>query len=593
MYFRNPKIARSISFFSKPLQGFGARVLGVWGLIFSLSLPAQDLLPKNYFINPLGIPITLAGTFGEIRTDHYHTGLDIRTEGREGLPVHAAAKGYVSRIVVSPYGYGNALYITHPDGFVTVYGHLNRFNNAITTYVKERQYKEEKYIQDITLAQGTFNVNQGDTIAFSGSTGAVEGPHLHFEIRDAKTEDPINPMLAGYTTVDNLPPIIRGIALYPLDDSSTVNGKHQPLYIKTEKKGNYYVLNYSNNISAYGSIGVGINCYDVADKVESHNGPYSKILKDDNDTIYYSRMDILNFATIRYINGHVDYAAIHNRIDTLEYSFLQDNDKLNIYKKLVNKGRIDFKSGKAHNLEYVINDFNGNTSTLEFKVKGDERPSKIYHDTTPYLAIAKWEKPFEYAGKGMKIEIPAGALFNNLHFRYTTDTTNSHTEISPVYNIQDNNTPLSATYTLMLKPNPDLPDSLMKKAVVVRLDGKKKNSIGGKWENGYMTVNPKYFGSYVVMLDLYRPVIKPLNIFEGKDMSHESNIVFEVTDNLSGVSYYRATVDDKWILLQSNPKNNTLYYNFDEHVGKGKHHLRLAVSDAVGNTSVYETEFIR
>lgn len=176
-------------------------------LLLSSLLRAQDTLPKNYFINPLDIPISLAGTFGEIRSDHYHTGIDIRTDGKEGLPVHAAAKGYVSRIVVSPYGYGNALYLTHPNGYVSLYGHLSHFNRAITSYVKNKQYSEEKYRQDIPVFPGQFAVNKGDTIAFSGSTGASEGPHLHFEIRNAKNDDPINPLLAGYVVEDTQAPL--------------------------------------------------------------------------------------------------------------------------------------------------------------------------------------------------------------------------------------------------------------------------------------------------------------------------------------------------------------------------------------------------
>jgi len=562
-------------------------------IYISFSLRGQEILPQNYFINPLDIPLSLAGTFGEIRSDHYHTGIDIRTDGKEGLTVRAVAKGYISRIVVSPYGYGNAVYITHADGYVTLYGHLSRFNRAITNYVKSKQYAQEKYQQDINVPPGQFNVNQGDTIAFSGSTGAAEGPHLHFEIRDAKNEDPINPLLAGYKVVDNLAPIIKGIALYPLNDSSSINGSHQPLYIKAGKINNRYVIAANTTIHAYGSIGVGISCYDIAEGTDNRNGPYIKILKDNNDTIYYSRMDELSFATMRFINGHIDYAAMHSRIDTIEYSFLQDNDKLNIYKKIVNRGRINCKINKNHAMEYVISDYNGNTSTLAFTILGEEKKPPIYHDTAKYLAIANWREPFNYEDKGIKIQIPAGALFNTMHFHYSMDTLRSNTEISPIYNIQNENTPLAINYTLMIKPKPDLSDSIMKKAIVVRLEGDRKVSIGGTWSNGYMTVHPKNFGRYAIMLDIYRPVIKPVNIFKGKDMAHDKEIAFEVSDNLSGVKYFRGTVDGKWILMEFNPKNNYVYYTFDEHVGKGAHHLRLVVSDEVGNTSVYETEFTR
>ncbi len=557
------------------------------------SLHAQDTLPQHYFINPLDIPISLAGTFGEIRTDHYHMGIDIRTQEREGLAVHAAANGYISRIVVSPSGYGNCIYVTHPNGYITLYGHLSRFNSTLTKYVRKKQYAEEKYQQDIAVPAGLFNMKQGDTLGFSGSTGAAEGPHLHFEIRNAKNDDPINPLLAGYKYADNIAPIINGIAIYPLNDSSSINGKHEPLYIKVEKKNNHYRLLGDTNIYASGSIGVAVSCYDMADSAESHNGPYMKILSDNSDIIYYTKMNVLSFATSHFVNGHIDYAAMRKHSDTYEYSFLQDNDKLKIYKKLVNKGRIDCLKGQNHRMEYTISDFNGNTSTVAFTIQGDSRMPKIYHDTAKYVAVASYDKPFEYSGSGMKIQIPAGALFNNLHFRYSVEQGEGGTEISPVYNIQDENIPLSANYTLMLKPKPDLPDSLMRKAVVVRLEGNSHSSIGGHWENGYMTVRPKSFGKYVIMIDLYRPTIKPVNIYKGKDMSRETEMAFEVTDNLAGVGFYRATVDGKWILMEANPKENEVYYTFDEHVSKGKHHLKLVVSDAVGNTSVYETDFTR
>ncbi len=562
-------------------------------LLLSSLLRAQDTLPKNYFINPLDIPISLAGTFGEIRSDHYHTGIDIRTDGKEGLPVHAAAKGYVSRIVVSPYGYGNALYLTHPNGYVSLYGHLSHFNRAITSYVKNKQYSEEKYRQDIPVFPGQFAVNKGDTIAFSGSTGASEGPHLHFEIRNAKNDDPINPLLAGYVVEDTLAPIIKGIALYPLNDSSTINGIHQPFYCKVKKVHKQYKLDSDEPIRAYGSIGAGISCYDVAEGSDNRNGPYIKLLKDNGDTIYYSRMNILSFLTMRFINGHIDYAAMHDQIDTIEYSFLQDNDKLNIYKKLVNKGRIDCKTNMIQTLEYMISDYNGNTSRVAFNIIGDKQPLSIYNDTAKYAAIANWRTNFDYSGKGMKIEIPAGDLFNNMKFYYSEDSSKGNMEVSPIYNIQNENIPLSANYTLMLKPNPGLPDSLLKKAVVVRLEGNGKNSIGGKWEDGYMVVHPKNFGRYVIMLDLYRPVIKPVNIYKGKNMGHDDKVAFEITDNLSGIGSYRCTVDGKWVLMEFNPKNNQIYYTFDEHVAKGTHHLQLVVSDEVGNTSVYKTDFVR
>jgi hypothetical protein len=208
--------------------------------------------------------------------------------------------------------------------------------------------------------------------------------------------------------------------------------------------------------------------------------------------------------------------------------------------------------------------------------------------------MAYYSEPFEYSGNGMKIQIPAGALFNNMPFRCKVTAANNSNEISPIYTIQDENTPLSANYTLKLKPNPGVSDTLLKKAVVVRLDDNKKESpVGGHFDSGYMTIHPKVFGKYVIMVDRIPPEIKPVNIFKGKNMSRDSIMAFEVTDNLSGLGSFRGTVDGKWILMEYNPKNNLIYYTFDEHVSKGHHHLRLLVNDEVGNSRVYETEFTR
>ncbi|HXB11073.1 MAG TPA: M23 family metallopeptidase [Bacteroidia bacterium] len=562
-------------------------ILGVWGVSI-----AQTNYPKNYFINPLDLSITLAGTFGEVRSNHFHTGLDIRTDSREGLVVHAAADGYISRINVSPYGYGNALYITHPNGFVTVYGHLSRYNDAIARYVKKKQYEMHRYALDLYLKAGDMPVKKGDTVAFSGSTGAAEGPHLHFEIRDEKTEDPLNPLLFGYTYADRIPPNIIGICIYPLNDSSNVNGKHTPLYLKAVKKESHYALVTDSAIKAYGKIGVGVRTYDMADGVESHNGPYTQVLTDDKDTVYYSQMSELSFSSIHYVNGHIDYEAFRKRTETIEHSFLQDNDRLDIYKKIKNRGRISFTNGQVQHLQYTISDFTGNASILPFDIHAEAHMGSIFHDTVKYASTVYWKKSFDYTYKGMSIHIPADITFQNIRFYCSDEETDMHT-LCPIYHVQNTYTPLNSSYTLRLKPAAKLPDSLVRRAVMVQIDGKHLNSLGGVWDSGYMTAHPKTFGDFSLMLDLSRPTVKPLNIYKDKDMSKSSSIEFQISDNLSGIASYNAYVDDKWILMEFNPKKDMIYYTFDEHVTQGKHKLKLVVTDNVGNINIYQVDFTR
>lgn len=562
-------------------------------LAISLYSTAQTKYPQNYFRNPLDIPITLAGTFGEIRSNHFHTGLDLKTEEREGLIVHAAADGYVSRINVSGYGYGNALYITHPNGYVTVYGHLSRYNDVIMKYLRKIQYERQRFSVDIQLKPGEIPVKKGDTVAYSGSTGGAEGPHVHFEIRDEKSEDPLNPMLFGLTTIDHEAPVVRGICIYPLNDSSNVNGKHTPLYLAATRKGHDYVIeNGDSVIHVYGKIGVGLSSYDMGEVGTGHNGPYAQLLLDGNDTVYLSKMDELSFGSIHYVNGHVDYKAFKKDSRTIEHSFQTDNDALDIYKKITHRGRITCKGGQAHHMEYIVSDFNGNTTSIPFTLQSDTRVGTISHDSLHSVATIHWRKDFDYEVRGMLLHIPERVLFEDIRFSCSVDTSSLHV-YSAVYRIGDKYTPFNNTYTLSIKPSAPLPDSVLKRAVIVQIDGSHASYIGGSLEHGYIVAHPKNFGSFAIMMDNERPTVKPINIYKNKDMSRSAAIEIEITDNLSGIATFNAYVDGQWILMEYNPKKNMIYYTFDEHVGPGKHHLKLVVVDNVGNTNIYQTDFTR
>lgn len=572
-----------VSIFSKSIY------LLLMALLVSF-VPLQDNYPKNYFINPLNISMHLAGTFGEIRSNHFHTGIDIKTRGEEGLVVHAAADGYISRIAVSPYGYGNALYITHPNGFVTLYGHLSRYYTKIAVAVKIRQYAVEKFAVEFYPDANEIPVKKGDTVAFTGSTGSVEGPHLHFEIRKADNEDPLNPFLFGYKCADREAPIIKGVAIYPLDDSASVNGSHRPLYFQTYKYNNDYRLKMDSVISANGKIGIGINTFDIEDTDGNHNGVYSILLTDNNDTIYQSKMNELSFSTSHYVNGHVDYPEYIRNGATFEYSFLQDNDKLNIYSRLKSRGWINCKSENIHRLQYSVSDFNGNKTSLFFALNSTEIPIAVIKDSTKYQGFIYWKNAFEYHAAKMSIEIPAGAVFKNMPFHITVDSSNKRS-ISYEYNIEDRYTPLNTSFTLRIKPVAQLSDSLKKKVVMVCIDAKR--CLTGTWENGYYVANPRVFGRYALRLDVTKPIITPLNVHNGKDMSKDKSINFEISDNISGIGSFNGYVDGKWILMEYYPKKNLIYYTFDEHVPPGKHHFLLRVSDAVGNTDTYGFDFIR
>ena len=458
--------------------------------------------------------------------------------------------------------------------------------------MRKVQYEKQKFSIDVYLTATEIPVKKGDTVAFSGSTGGAEGPHLHFEIRDEKTEDPLNPMLFGLTTVDHEPPVIRGICIYPLNDSSNVNGKHEPLYIYAIRKGKQYVPQADSEIEVYGKIGVGLSTYDMGEVGTGHNGPYSQILTDGSDTVCWQEMDELSFGSIHYVNGHVDYKAYKKEDRTIEHSFQTDNDELGIYRELEHRGKINCVKGQLHHMGYTVSDFNGNTSTIEFTLKSSTKVGTIYHDSIPGSIMIHWKKDFDYQLKGLSVHIPARVIFEDTRFHCRVDTSSMHL-YSPVYTIGNPYVPFNNNYTISIQTSAPLPDSLMRRAVVVQIDGKHVNSLGGNYEKGAMVAHPKTFGSFAIMMDNARPLIEPLNIYKNKDMSKTSSIEIKITDNLSGIANFNVHVDGKWILMEYNPKRDLIYYTFDEHVGPGKHHLKLYVVDNVGNTNIYETDFTR
>src|ERR1043165_6921117 len=286
------------------------------------TLFAQENYPKNDFRSPVDTAISLAGNFGEIRPNHFHAGFDIRTNGREGMPVYAVADGYVSRIKISAYGYGKALYISHPNGYTTVYGHLRELDSDIGLFLKKLQYAKQAFEVDTLLSPGVLPVKKGELIALSGNTGGSQEPHLHFEVRDSKTEMPINPYLFGYRIADTVKPRITQLAVYPMDGQSTVNGKHlskkiAPVY----KKGKYTFLK-GDTITVSGNIGFGIECYDTENRAASRNAVYSIELQSGGKRVFYYEMKQFSFENSRYVNAHIDYASKQKHDTKIKKCFL-------------------------------------------------------------------------------------------------------------------------------------------------------------------------------------------------------------------------------------------------------------------------------
>ncbi|MBC7654302.1 MAG: M23 family metallopeptidase, partial [Oligoflexus sp.] len=377
------------------------------------SVPA---VAKDYFINPLDIKLYLAGSFGEIRANHFHSGIDIKTNQREGYPVYAVADGYISRTRVQIGGFGNALYIDHPNGITSVYGHLKKFNPLIAQVVKNNQYREHSFTQDLMLTPIEILVKKGDVIAWSGNTGGSAGPHLHFELRNTKTEETINPLSMGIEIADHIPPVIRSFYVYQINERPFDENTPKQAYNVHAKNGNYS-LNQNNEISVNGQFGIGIVAYDQFDGAANKNGLFSTTIKLDGNVIYQTVISKFSFDNTKAVNAYIDYAYKLKSGIILQKGFASQNPKVKFYNLLINNGLITLTDKDLHNIEYILKDIKGNTSTLSFAVKNNPNLAlkTVKKDTGNKMLCAE-ENNFK--NDDIKLNIPKGILYNDLDFLF-------------------------------------------------------------------------------------------------------------------------------------------------------------------------------
>ena len=563
-------------------------------LLVPIFLLAQNKYPTDYFIPPLDIDLKLAGTFGELRSNHFHSGIDIKTGEVEGLEIHSVADGYVSRIKISSGGYGNALYITHPNGFVSVYGHLQKFDKTLQSFTRKAQYKRESFNVDLFPDKGELKVKKGEIIAWSGNSGSSSGPHLHFEIREEASQKPINPLLFGIHVKDINMPIINLIKIYPFDNIATINGKNRPIEIYVKRNGNTYVLNKKDTIAISGKAFFGINTFDPFNGGQNKNGVYSiQLLVDDNE-VYSHKLEKFSFAETRYINSLIDYKEYKQKKRRVQKSCIQPNNRLNIYNNVENRGVVPFTDDGIHKITYTVKDIKGNEAELSFYVKSKEIKSNT---DKIELNISKG-KLFNYTGINtfktdeVKLEIPGKALYDTVYFQYKV-LPKLKDALTPLYQIHFDYIPLQASGSLAIKVDSLEPD-LHNKALIAKIDENgKPSSAGGSWDNGYLKTNIREFGNYCVMLDTVAPTISTLNIKNGKNISNQTTIRIRIKDSFSGIESYRGTLNGKWILMEYDAKRSLLTYHFDEKLLTGKNTFEITVSDAMNNTNSYAAELIK
>ncbi|RKR82328.1 peptidase M23-like protein [Mucilaginibacter gracilis] len=561
----------------------------------AVSTCAQDIVqthtyPKDFFRYPLDLPPTTAGTFGELRSNHFHSGLDFKTNQRTGYPVHAAFDGYISRLRIQYGGFGRAVYITHPNGFTTVYGHLERLAPELAKIVHDYQYEHQTYEADITLLPFQQNFIKGQVFAWSGNAGASAGPHVHFEIRDAITEQTINPQLFGLSIPDKIPPTISGLYAYHLN-GLPFSEKTAKEFYPVAGSGAAYRLLKSSVINLSGDIGFGIMATDRNSTSMNKNGVYSIQLKVDDKLIYTFAVERFAFDQTHAINAHIDFPAFLATGREIQKSFILPGNKISVYPQQVNRGIITFNDDAIHNIEYVVKDVAGNTSTLKFKVKS--KPAEPPSSQKPPGVLFKYNQQNDFSFDKARVIIPQGNLYDDLYFNYAVLPRHPGA-YSATYRIHNRFTPIHDSFELWIKPDSNI-GALANKAVIVNTAGGSEGGLyeGGLYEGGFIKAHCKGFGDFFVRIDTVAPVIYPLNITNGKNMAAAKTISLKMSDNLSGIKSYNGKVDGHWVLMELDYKTKILSYTFDENVKPGKHVFTLAVADNKDNLSLFTANFYR
>lgn len=575
----------------KPILCF----LIAFAFLLSINLFAQKAEYKAVFTPPVNIPIYLSGSFGELRSNHFHAGIDIKTQGVEGLDVLAIEDGYVSRIKISSGGYGKAIYITHPNGYVSVYAHLKKFNKNIQHFVKELQYKKERFAVETFPKKGELIIKKGEVIAFSGNTGSSSGPHLHFEIREEATQFPINPLFFNSIHVkDEISPRIEELGIYPLNEQTLINGKNDTAYFTVEKRGGKYGLSSKKKISISGEFSLGIRTYDQMNNISNKNGIYQIELSLDNEEVYVLEMDRLSFSTVRYINSLIDYNYYKTKKRRLIRTQIDTNNRIFNYRDVKNNGIFSFSDSLIHNFEWKVSDSYHNSALFDFEVQA----SNLKLENTEVEKIESngtffhFAKENQVSDKGIRLSFPANAFYRSFYFDLnilagTRDT------YAPIFEVHNKYTAVQKHFSIYLLPD-SVPEQLQSKMYLGIIDTDGENFfVDSQWNGEYIGGKSRLLGKYCIFIDSLPPQVKAINFHDGKDVSKQQSLKVSIKDKQTGIKYYRGELNGKWILMEYEPKKKTLTYSFDDRIVDGENKLKVTVKDLLDNETVLKVKILR
>lgn len=545
---------------------------------------AQHTFPKNLFHSPVDSTVLLAGNFAELRTNHFHGGIDVKTGGQEGRNIYSIYDGYVSKIKIAHRGYGKMIYITHPNGYISVYAHLSKFAPKIDAYVRKYQYEKKTYEIELHPDSADLPVKTKELIALSGNTGGSTAPHLHFEIRDAQ-DNTYNPILFGFGIQDTIKPSLYDLAIFPINETSQINKKNERLILRCSgSKGTYSIKNYKN-IQVSGPIGFGITSLDFLNNSSNRCGIYSIDLYIDNELYFSHVLDKIPHHETRYINTLVDYETWQRSGMKIQKCFIDPGNKLSTYRSVKNQGVIEFKDSKKHEIKIIVKDSHFNSSELAFSVSAS-LPVPVHQENKKNQGILfHHDKPNQLKEDECLISIPENKIYHDIYFEYQKQIPKTKNFLSNIHKIHDPIVPLHSSITLSIKTTKKVQNT--GKLCIVRVEKDHYTYEAGTYENEFVTTTIKNFGNYAVMADTTAPNIGVLKLPSKKNHLAQ----FKIGDWLSGIHSYELYINGHYLLTEYEYKNSTLTYYPDEYFPKehGEYELLLIVRDKLQNEREYKT----
>jgi hypothetical protein len=547
----------------------------IYFMLMGIVVVAQNNYPTNYFRNPLSIPIYLAGNFGECRPNHFHSGIDIKTLGKENMPVHAAASGYISRIKLDAAGFGHALYINHPNGFTTLYAHLNDFEPHLQAFVKAQQYVQKKWNIDVTLKPDQFPVSQGKFIAYSGNTGSSSAPHLHFEIRNTLSEHPLNPMLFGLPIADTVAPV--PLTLYVYDRTASIYGALNKAYT-LQRVNNEYQVKEPISISTPAP-GFGLQINDFMQGSTNTLTYYTCKLFVDKQLVQTITLDNIGYDVTRYMHAFIDYPFYKTYKDWIQLLFcLPGNELKHIYANPTQQ--FNWSTNERHALEIECIDAHGNSAV----VKANIVVGAIDTINKSYTLLPN--KAYSYQTDEVVITLPENTVYDKLEFNPLINKNAKALSAQVITNLLP--APLHKAMRIAIRPNQELPTHLQNKVVMQAVAFQDTSYKAAILDEDRYVVTTKELASLQLTLDTTAPTI--ITISNAKHGVFKEELRFKVKDNYTSITSFHCTIDKQWVCFEQ--RGTEWFYKFDEHCKPGKHHLEAIATDENGNKKTLSFNFI-